>query len=90
MEWVPEDMWFTYLQLEADAGDLDYDLAISADQDTLPAIADAGIEASEARPVRLPDPGTETWPLLLGGAVGIGTLLVLGRRNRRLGPAMPA
>ena len=31
MEWVPDDMWLTYLQLDAAAGDLDYDLAVSAD-----------------------------------------------------------
>ena len=33
MEWVPEDMWFTYLQVGTEARDLDYDLAISADDD---------------------------------------------------------
>src|SRR5262245_47191574 len=27
MEWMPESMWFTYLALDANAGDLDYDLA---------------------------------------------------------------
>ena len=27
MEWVPDQMWFTYLRVEAPAGDLDYDLA---------------------------------------------------------------
>ena len=91
MEWVPDGMWFTYLRLEADAGDLDYDLAISAHDGTLPAIADAGIAAAEARPVPLPDDGIATWPLLLGAAVG-GTTLValLSRRGRRLGPALPA
>ena len=36
MEWVPEDMWFTYLQVEAEASDLDYDLAVSPDRTTLP------------------------------------------------------
>ena len=30
MEWVPESMWLSYLQLDADAGDLDYDLAVVA------------------------------------------------------------
>ena len=29
MEWVPGDMWLSYLQLDADAGDLDYDLAVA-------------------------------------------------------------
>ena len=31
MEWLPASMWLTYLQLDADAGDLDYDLAVSQD-----------------------------------------------------------
>ena len=31
MEWVPSDMWLSYLQLDAAAADLDYDLAVSAD-----------------------------------------------------------
>ena len=28
---MPSDMWLTYLSLSAPAGDLDYDLAVSAD-----------------------------------------------------------
>ena len=31
MEWVPDSMWLSFLQLDADAGDLDYDLAVSQD-----------------------------------------------------------
>ncbi len=30
MEWIPDEMWFTHLTLDEDAGDLDYDLSISA------------------------------------------------------------
>ena len=43
MEWVPQDMWFTYLQLDAAAGDLDYDLAASVDPNEQPSLTDAGI-----------------------------------------------
>ena len=31
MEWVPEDMWLSYLTLDAPAAELDYDLAVSTE-----------------------------------------------------------
>ena len=34
MEWLPASMWLSYLQVDADAGDLDYDLAVSQDPAT--------------------------------------------------------
>ena len=62
MEWVPDEMWFTYLQVGTEAGALDYDLAISADPTTPPTITDTGVEVSEAQPV-LPDGGrSPLWP----------------------------
>src|SRR5688572_13139636 len=44
MEWVPDEMWFTYLQVGTEARSLDYDLAISADPGTPPTITDTGVE----------------------------------------------
>jgi hypothetical protein len=87
MEWVPEDMWFTYLQVGTDAGTLDYDLAISDDPTTPPTIADTGVEVAEARPV-LPDGrSVPLWPLVAGGLVGlIVAASYLGRVDRRDGP----
>ncbi len=61
MEWVPDDMWLSYLQLEAPAADLDYDLAVSADGDS-PTLADTGVKAPEVEPVT-PDRERSTWPL---------------------------
>lgn len=82
MEWVPEDMWFTYLQVEADAADLDYDLAISPDGSTLPTLADTGVRASEAGPV-LPASDRALWPLAAGlGAAIIVVTMALGRDRR--------
>ena len=63
MEWVPDDMWLSYLQLDAAAGDLDYDLAVSADPDREPSITDAGVGPASVVPVRAGDPGTPWWPL---------------------------
>lgn len=82
MEWVPEDMWLTYLQLDAPAGELDYDLAISVDPDVHPSLEDAGV-AERAAAVPVGDEADPTgWPLLLGTLAGLATL-VLVRRARR-------
>jgi hypothetical protein len=87
MEWVPNDMWFTYLQVGTEAGTLDYDLAISDDPTTPPTIADTGVEVSEAQPV-LPDGGAlPVWPIAAGGLVGlIVAAAYLGHEDRRGGP----
>src|SRR5262249_2514509 len=45
MEWVPTAMHLTYLRLNAPAGDLDYDLAVSADPSVAPTLLDAGVKA---------------------------------------------
>jgi len=42
MGWVPERAWFTYLRLDAPAGDLDYDLATDVDGDS-PRVVDTGL-----------------------------------------------
>ena len=87
MEWVPASMWFTYLQVSAEAGTLDYDLAISADPTTPPTIADTGVEVAQAQPV-LPDGRpVPIWPLAVGGLVGlIVAASYLGREDRHAGP----
>ncbi|MGI8938845.1 MAG: DUF2330 domain-containing protein [Iamia sp.] len=88
MEWVPEDMWFTYLPLEASAGDLDYDLAISTDDDAAPDVDDAGIPAREAFALRDPgDGGFVWWPLAAGAVAAIA--LVGGVSVIRLMTASP-
>jgi len=83
MEWVPEEMWFTYLAVDAEARDLDYDLAVSADSSTLPELVDTGVSAPEARPVSASDAGIPLWPLVAGGAVAVGLLVVLRGSDRR-------
>jgi hypothetical protein len=74
MEWVPEEMWFTHLPLEADAGELDYDLAVSTDDDEAPAVVDAGIPAREAVPVRPDGDGIAWWPVAVGVAAAAAVL----------------
>jgi hypothetical protein len=82
MEWLPSKMWLTYLQLSAPAGELDYDLAISVDQDLHPTLADAGVlTAASAVPLTKGSDATP-WPLLAGLGAGLVTF-VLVRRARR-------
>ena len=82
MEWVPNSMWFTYLQLDATAGTLDYDLAVSNDAKVAPAKIDTGV----SNPQRVGDGSTEMWPLVLGAISAAGAaFLVAGwmARGRR-------
>jgi hypothetical protein len=76
MEWVPQEMWLSYLQLDVDAGDLDYDLAVSVDAGDEPSLVDAGIGPASAIPVRPPAPGATWWPI--GAGVAAGLALVVG------------
>jgi hypothetical protein len=92
MEWVPSDMWLSYLTLDAPAGDLDYDLAVSTQPGVAPAAADAGVErAAEAVPVPGPGDGRSVWPVALGASAAValaaGAAVAITRRRTRPGPA---
>jgi hypothetical protein len=77
MEWLPAEMWLSYLKLDAPAGELDYDLAISASPGATPDFADTGVPAAEAIDPGNP-PGWPVWPLLVGIAAG-SFVFLLGR-----------
>jgi hypothetical protein len=88
MEWVPEHMWFTYLQVGTDAATLDYDLAISDDPLTPATITDTGVDPGQVEPVGLDGRGLELWPLAAGGLVGLVIVAsFVGQASRRPGPA---
>ncbi|MGZ4757851.1 MAG: DUF2330 domain-containing protein [Acidimicrobiales bacterium] len=90
MGWVPDSMWLSYLKVDAQAGDLGYDLAISHDGKTLPSIERADISAPKARVIEAPGPGRPLWPIGVGLATGAVVLVaVLVSRRHRTGPAMP-
>lgn len=83
MEWMPEEMWFTHLTLEEEAGDLDYDLSASADRRG-PSLRAAGLTAAGVdRRADAVDPGSDgidrgdvvAWT---GLAVGIALLATAG------------
>src|SRR4051794_31199030 len=86
MDWVPDAMWFSYLKVDAAAGDLGYDLAISHDGSTLPSIERAGISAPQARLIEPPSRGLPMWPIGLGLASGAAAVVaVLISRHQRAG-----
>jgi hypothetical protein len=90
MEWVPEKMWFTYLRLDVPAGQLDYDLAVSTRADAVPALADTGVSAKEARPIEVREQGLALWPLAIAlgaGIVTFGLVSVIGKRRHAVVPA---
>jgi len=81
MEWVPQDMWLSYLQVDAPAGELDFDLAASTTPDTAPSLTDAGVAPPDAAALSAGDDGTTLWPVLLGaGAALVALVLVIRRR----------
>jgi Uncharacterized protein conserved in bacteria (DUF2330) len=85
MEWVPDDMWLSYMKLAAPAADLDYDLAVSATPGVTPSLVDAGVPEPEAIPVGSAGPGREWWPLAAGAAAGAAVLAagwIWWRRDR--------
>jgi hypothetical protein len=86
MGWVPEEMWLSYLRLEAPAGDLDYDLAVSAEDGRNPSPVDAGIRVpQEAVAIRGSD-----GPQVLALAVAVAlTLGLVGLALRRTATTMP-
>jgi hypothetical protein len=83
MSWVPRSMWFTFLKVDAAAGDLDYDLAVSPDRTTLPTLADTGVRAPEARPVLASTSPSAAWPAAAGLTAGVLVLVALIGRDRR-------
>ena len=82
MGWIPAHMWFTFLRLDVPAGDLSYDLAISAKAGAVPSLTDAGVTAARARPI-VDRVGRALWPLAAAGAVGLATFGLTGLFGRR-------
>jgi hypothetical protein len=72
MEWVPDEAWLTKVVVDTNAGDLTYDLAISADGGT-PSAVDAGFAPFGPDPA----PRSPVALLLLLGAVAIVALPIL-------------
>jgi hypothetical protein len=81
MDWLPSSgMWLSYLRVDANAGDLDYDLAIDASGAGQPSPVAAGLGLEAA-----PDPaGTPSFGPAIWTAIAVLVLLgVAGGRERR-------
>ena len=88
MKWVPDQMWLSYLRVDAPAGDLVFDLAVAAEAGAEPSVVDAGIGPASAVPLRVP----VGWsgPLMAGLAAGGVLFIALTVRGRRGGfPGTP-
>ncbi len=79
MGWVPEMAWLTKIGINASAGQLTYDLAVSANG-TVPSRVAAGLEAP-ANPTTPASNNSSSQPIaLLGIAIfGLGSLLFIGK-----------
>ena len=90
MEWIPEEGWFTYLNLETEAANVVYDLAIGVDGNS-PSFVDAGFTKFEPTHDHLNAMGLEIdhgpwWNLIGMAVVGmasglLGATFALNRRR---------
>src|SRR5882762_8173846 len=78
MSWVPEMAWLTKIGINASAGQLTYDLAVSANG-TVPSRVAAGLE-TPANPTT-PTSNSSSQPIALMGiaVLGLGALLLIGK-----------
>jgi Uncharacterized protein conserved in bacteria (DUF2330) len=83
MEWVPEDLWFSYLTVDAPAEELDYDLAVTTRPGVTPSLVDAGVPEADAVPVLPRSESLPLWPFVLA-ATTAGGVLVVGWSRRRM------
>ena len=73
MRWLPDEMWLTFLSLDAPASELDYDLAVSATPGALADFADTGVPGPESLSVGAGRAGVPGWPVYVGFGVGLAT-----------------
>jgi hypothetical protein len=80
MGWLPaDDMWLTYLRVDAEAGDLTYDLAVDASGAGRPSPAAAGLA-----PERASGSDARSWVPAIWVAFGaLAVLLAVGTLDRR-------
>jgi hypothetical protein len=76
MHWLPTSgMWFSYLEVNEEAEDLTYDLAVNASGGE-PSPVDAGLASR-------PEGGTDLTPVWIGGALLVGLGLLVAAKARR-------
>jgi hypothetical protein len=83
MGWVPDQMWFTYLQVNAPAHALDYDLAVSTHAGVVPSARAVGFDFPGGPHLRQRDGDAELWWGALLAIAVVGTFVVLRVRAAR-------
>jgi hypothetical protein len=78
MDWVPEMAWLTKIGINASAGQLTYDLAVSANG-TVPSRVAAGLEAPADPTTPASNPSSQPIALVGIAILGLGALLLIGR-----------
>ena len=83
MGWVPDHMWFTYLQVDTPARNLDYDLAVSTHPGVIPSARAVGFNLPGGPRLHEDDDiSAVLWGALLGVAV-VGTFVAIRVRGTR-------
>ncbi|MCV0403406.1 MAG: DUF2330 domain-containing protein [Chloroflexi bacterium] len=85
MEWVPEEAWLTKVVVSAEAGDLDFDLAIDASGAGAPSPIDAGYVPFTDNPV----PRAPVAAYLLLAALAVIAVPLAIERSTRPGSRLP-
>ncbi|MFA5884822.1 MAG: DUF2330 domain-containing protein [Acidimicrobiia bacterium] len=82
MQWVPDDMWLTYLRVDTPAQDLDYDLAVSTRDGVAPSarMVGFGVPGGPHAPA---SGGIPIWPAtaIVGGVLVALVRVAHGRRR---------
>jgi hypothetical protein len=83
MEWVPDDMWLTFLRVNTEAQNLDYDLAVSTHDGVLPSATLVGIGIPGGPPAEASS-GFPVWDAIgiTGGILIVLAVVALARRRR--------
>lgn len=81
MSWLPtDDMWFSYLKIDADAEDLRHDLAIDATGFGEPSPVAAGLTLPDTQLPSFPEPSHPVWAWIAGAIALWGGMAL---RNQR-------
>jgi hypothetical protein len=90
MSWLPtEDMWFSYLKIDADAGDLRHDLAIDATGFGEPSPVAAGLDLPDTQLPPFPEASHPVWAWIAGAiALWGGIALRNGRPSQDVFPGV--
>jgi hypothetical protein len=82
MKWVPDDMWLSFLRVNAPAGELDYDLAVSTRPGEVPSARLVGYGVPGGPTVKA---DSSAWDVLgiAGGVLVALTVAVIARRRTR-------